>query len=106
MISVEEAVQADAPQIWDDCPNGNIGVTIAFGDKAATDAAFATAKHVVSLRLENNRITANPIEPRCVIGSYNAAMASTRSTRRRRTRTAYAPRFQSPSSTCRRPKST
>ena len=51
---------------------GNIGVTIAFGDKAATDAAFATAAHVVSLRLENNRITANAIEPRCVVGAYGA----------------------------------
>ena len=27
----------------------------------------------MSLRLENNRITANPIEPRCVIGAYSPA---------------------------------
>jgi carbon-monoxide dehydrogenase large subunit len=75
VISVEEAVQSGAPQIWQDCPNGNVGVTIAFGDKATTAAVFASAKHVVSLRLENNRITANSIEPRCVIGSYSAADA-------------------------------
>ena len=56
-----------------DCPNGNVGVTIAFGDKAATDAAFAEAKHVASVRLVNNRVTANPIEPRCALGVYDAA---------------------------------
>jgi len=27
-----------------------------FGDKAATDGAFAAAKHVVKLRVENNRV--------------------------------------------------
>ena len=48
-------------------------MTIAFGDKAATDAVFAAAKHVVAVRLVNNRITANPIEPRCAIGMYDAA---------------------------------
>ena len=73
VIGVEEAVKADAPQIWQDCPGRNVGVTIGFGDKAATAAVFEKAKHTVSLRLENNRITANPIEPRCVIGSYSSA---------------------------------
>ena len=37
------------------------------------DAAFAKAKHVVSLRLENNRLTANSLEPRGAIGDYNPA---------------------------------
>ena len=62
-----------AAKIWNDCPNGNIAVTIAFGDKAATDAAFAGAKHVAAVRLVNNRVTANPIEPRCALGVYDAA---------------------------------
>ena len=44
-----------------------------FGNKEATDAAFAKAKHTVSLRLENNRLGANAIEPRAAIGDYNAA---------------------------------
>ncbi len=71
VVDLEEAAKAQAPKIWDDCPNGNIGVTIAFGDKAAVDLAFATAKHVAAVRLVNNRITANPIEPRCAIGVYD-----------------------------------
>ncbi|MDR3423396.1 MAG: xanthine dehydrogenase family protein molybdopterin-binding subunit [Xanthobacteraceae bacterium] len=73
LIDVEQAAKPQEPKIWDDCPNGNIGVTIAFGDKAATDAAFAAAKYVASLRLVNNRVTANPIEPRCALGGYDAA---------------------------------
>jgi carbon-monoxide dehydrogenase large subunit len=73
VVDIERAAQPQAPKIWDDCPNGNIGVTIAFGDKAATDAVFAAAKHVASVRLVNNRITANPIEPRCALGAYDAS---------------------------------
>jgi carbon-monoxide dehydrogenase large subunit len=73
VVELEDAIGPAAPKIWPSCPHGNIAVTIAFGDKTATDAAFAKARHVVSLRLENNRITANAIEPRCAIGSYSAA---------------------------------
>src|ERR1700722_11993012 len=36
------------------------------------DAAFAAAAHVVSLRLHNHRIVTNPMEPRGVIGVYDA----------------------------------
>jgi aerobic carbon-monoxide dehydrogenase large subunit len=73
LVDLEEAAQPSAPKIWEQCPNGNIGVTIMFGDKAATDAAFATARHVAKVRLVNNRVTANPIEPRCALGAYDAA---------------------------------
>jgi aerobic carbon-monoxide dehydrogenase large subunit len=73
IVDVEAAIAPNAPTIWKDCPNGNVGVTIAFGDKPATDAAFAGAKHVAAVRLVNNRVTANPIEPRCAVGVYDAA---------------------------------
>lgn len=36
------------------------------------DAAFAQAAHIVSLRLHNHRIVTNPMEPRGVIGVYDA----------------------------------
>jgi carbon-monoxide dehydrogenase large subunit len=73
LIDLEAAAKPHAAKIWNDCPNGNIAVTIAFGDKAATDAAFAGAKHVAAVRLVNNRVTANPIEPRCALGVYDGA---------------------------------
>ena len=61
MVDLEQAAQPSAPKVWEQCPHGNIAATIAFGDKAATDAVFAQAKHVASVRLINNRVTANPI---------------------------------------------
>ena len=72
VTSVEEAVKPGAPAVWDDNP-GNVAFTLAFGNKDATDAAFAKARHTVSLRLESNRLSANAIEPRAAIGDYNAA---------------------------------
>ena len=41
------------------------------GNKDATDAAFSKAKHIVSRKLNNNRIIANSIEPRAAIGLYH-----------------------------------
>jgi len=35
-------------------------------------AAFAAAAHVVELRLDNHRIVTNPMEPRGVIGVWDA----------------------------------
>src|SRR5204862_538038 len=52
---------------------GNLAFPLMMGNKDATDAAFAKAKHTVSVRLYNNRITANTMEPRSCIGDYNAA---------------------------------
>ena len=42
------------------------------GDKAAVDAAFASAKHVTKIDLVNNRLIPNAIEPRAAIGDYDA----------------------------------
>jgi carbon-monoxide dehydrogenase large subunit len=41
------------------------------GDEAATVRAFVGAAHVASLELVNTRITANPIEPRALLASYD-----------------------------------
>ncbi len=69
-ITVEDAVKSGAPVIWDEAPN-NVAFTLMMGNKDATDAAFAGAKHVVTLKLNNTRITANSIEPRAAIGQYH-----------------------------------
>jgi carbon-monoxide dehydrogenase large subunit len=70
---VEDAAKDGAPKVWDDNPNGNVAFMLAFGDQAATDTAFAKAKHVVKLRMENNRLAPVSMEPRTSIGDYNAA---------------------------------
>jgi carbon-monoxide dehydrogenase large subunit len=76
VIGLESAIQENAPRIWQDCPTGNVSFELTFGDQRATDAAFAAAKHVVSLRLRNNRVSANPLEPRAAIGCYEPASDS------------------------------
>ena len=45
--------------------------TLMFGNKEATDAAFADARHVVTLQGREKRRRANPIEPRAAIGDYH-----------------------------------
>ncbi|WP_135449062.1 xanthine dehydrogenase family protein molybdopterin-binding subunit [Tabrizicola caldifontis] len=39
-------------------------------NKAAVDEAFARAAHVTTLELVNNRLIANPMEPRVAVGDY------------------------------------
>ncbi len=41
------------------------------GNKEAVDTAFANAKHTVTLKLDNSRVSANTIEPRAAIGQYH-----------------------------------
>jgi aerobic carbon-monoxide dehydrogenase large subunit len=71
VVNVEDAAKEGAPKVWDDNAAGNLAFPLMMGNKEATDAAFAKAKHTVTLRLYNNRITANTMEPRAVIGDYS-----------------------------------
>ena len=63
---------AGAPQIADEAP-GNLSFDWRTGDRESVAAVFATAAHVVRLQLDNHRIVTNPIEPRGVIGLWDAA---------------------------------
>ena len=69
------AAEPGVPQVWDAAP-GNVCVTLAMGDKAATEAAFAKAARTVKLRLENNRLAPAAMEPRGAIGVYDAGADS------------------------------
>ena len=71
-VRIADAMAPDAPLVWDNAP-GNIGNVFRLGDTAAADAAFARAAHVTRLALYNNRILANPIEPRTSIAAYDPA---------------------------------
>jgi carbon-monoxide dehydrogenase large subunit len=71
VVSVEDAAKEGAPKVWDDNAAGNLAFPLMMGNKEATEAAFAKAKHKVSLRLYNNRITANAMEPRATIGDFS-----------------------------------
>ncbi len=64
-----EAAQPGAPLVWDEAP-GNLCFDWSAGDKAAVDAAFARAAHVVSLPSRNTRIHVGALETRGAIGSH------------------------------------
>ena len=69
--TIEQAVAPNASKVWDENP-GNVAFVMAMGNKDAADAAFAKAKHVVTLKITNNRVSANSIEPRASNGDYSA----------------------------------
>jgi carbon-monoxide dehydrogenase large subunit len=73
IVNIEDAAKPDAPKVWEDNPNGNTAFRLMFGNQEATDAAFAKARHVVKLRVENNRLSPVSMEPRVSIGDYDAA---------------------------------
>ena len=70
VVNVEDAVKPGAPAVWDEAPS-NVAVGLMMGNKEAVDAAFANAKHVVTLKLINSRVSANTIEPRAALGQYH-----------------------------------
>ena len=72
VIRMDDATRPDAPQLWDNAL-GNVCVVQEIGDAPATDAAFAAAHHVERLRLKNQRMTANSMEPRGAIADYDPA---------------------------------
>ncbi len=72
VVTTPDAARApDAPRLYADGP-GNVCFEEHFGDRDAVDAAMRTAARVVELSLENPRIVINPLEPRGVIGTWDA----------------------------------
>jgi carbon-monoxide dehydrogenase large subunit len=72
VTTAADARAVGAPQIATEVP-GNVCMDWRWGDAAGADAAFSTAAHIVSLRLDNHRIVTNPMEPRGGIGTFDAA---------------------------------
>ncbi|MFU8865586.1 MAG: xanthine dehydrogenase family protein molybdopterin-binding subunit [Rhodobacterales bacterium] len=72
VINMKDAVKEGAPLVHDDLTS-NLCYDWGFVEenKAATDEAFAKAAHVTTLELVNNRLVANPMEPRVAVGDYN-----------------------------------
>jgi carbon-monoxide dehydrogenase large subunit len=71
VVGTYEAAQPGAPLVHDHIKN-NIVFDWAMGDAKATDAAFAKAARVVTLRLVNQRLVVNSMEPRGAICEYDA----------------------------------
>jgi len=89
MVIAETAAQAKdaAEQVqvdYDPLPSvvdvrkGQLAFEMGLGDpKEKVDAALAKAAHVTRLELVNNRLVANPIEPRAALAEHDAASGRT-----------------------------
>ncbi|MFU1605790.1 xanthine dehydrogenase family protein molybdopterin-binding subunit [Sulfitobacter pontiacus] len=71
VVDMKQAVQEGAPKVHDDLTS-NLCYDWGFVEenKAAVDKAFEDAAHVTTLELVNNRLVANPMEPRVAVGDY------------------------------------
>ena len=73
--AVTDAVAALAPgavQLWEEAP-GNLAIDWAVGERAATEAAFAAARHTARIEVVDNRVLGAPIEPLAAVGEYDPA---------------------------------
>ena len=75
ITSLRDAVATESPLVHPQFAS-NLVFEIERGDRAATEAALAAAAKVVELRLQNSRLSANPIEPRAYLCDYDAAADS------------------------------
>jgi aerobic carbon-monoxide dehydrogenase large subunit len=69
VTSTAAAGPGSAP-VWDECPD-NVSNVYEAGDKAAVEAAFARAAHVVRRRYVITRVHAQYMEPRGALGVYD-----------------------------------
>jgi len=66
------AAAPGAPLLYEGEPS-NVSVDVEVGDRAAVEAAFARAAHVVRLDTWVQRVTGVPMEPRAAVGVWDAA---------------------------------
>lgn len=74
-VGIEAAMAKDAPLVWPHLKT-NVALDAELGDKQKTDKVFAEADRVVSIRLVNNRLVANYMEPRVCTAEYDAKSKS------------------------------
>ncbi|NDV51770.1 MULTISPECIES: xanthine dehydrogenase family protein molybdopterin-binding subunit [unclassified Salipiger] len=73
VVDMRAALESGSAKVHDDLAD-NLCYDWQFGsDQAAVDAAFAEAAHVTTLELVNNRLVANPMEPRVAVAEYARA---------------------------------
>src|ERR1700730_6626288 len=71
VLHAQDAMAPGAPKVWDEVTD-NIPVETWFGDRAATDRAFAAADHVVKMDFHIGRVTGVPLEPRAAVAEFDA----------------------------------
>ena len=69
VIDLAQALEPGAARLYDDIPD-NLCCDWDLGDEAATEAAFSKAARVARVKLANNRLVGNPMEPRAAIAEF------------------------------------
>jgi carbon-monoxide dehydrogenase large subunit len=72
VVDATKAIQPGAPQIHAESDN-NLIFDWEIGDAKATDAAIKSAAHVTRMKIVNNRLVPNAMEPRAALGHYDKA---------------------------------
>ncbi len=72
VVDPVSALEKGAPQIHPEA-EGNLIFDWEIGDSKAADQAIASAAHVTRLKLYNNRLVPNAMEPRAALGVYDKA---------------------------------
>ncbi|WP_295853138.1 xanthine dehydrogenase family protein molybdopterin-binding subunit [Tardiphaga sp.] len=70
VVDLAAAMQPGAPVVWPAAPD-NIVAATSYGDADKVEAAFAAAKHVVSLDLVSQRLMPSALEPRSTIAEVD-----------------------------------
>ena len=70
VVGIEGAEAAATQPVWPEAPD-NVAFDTSVGDRDRTERAFAAADRVVSLRLVNNRLVTNYLEPRDCVAEYD-----------------------------------
>ncbi|EUC20125.1 UNVERIFIED_ORG: carbon-monoxide dehydrogenase large subunit [Burkholderia sp. CF145] len=72
VINGADAMQPDAPQLWDGAP-GNLCFQTQIGDREAARKILAEADHVIRRAFHHSRLVNCQMEPRSAIGMHDAA---------------------------------
>ena len=72
VVDMSDATAPGAQALCSEAPD-DIAAETRYGNADATAAAFAKARHVVSLNIVNQRLAALTLEPRAVLATFDAA---------------------------------
>ncbi len=70
VVDAVKALEKGAPQLHPEAEN-NLIFDWEIGDAKATDAAIKAAHHVTRMKIVNNRLVPNAMEPRAALGHYD-----------------------------------
>lgn len=72
VVGSEAALADGAPQLHPEA-EGNLCFDWEIGDEAAATSAISGAAHITRMKIINNRLVPNPMEPRAALGHYDPA---------------------------------